>query len=321
MDLVGMEVFARVVEANSFSGAARRLKLSKSLVSKHVTQLEKGLGVRLLNRTTRAVSLTEIGREFYERCVAIVAAAEQAERIAIERQSRPHGMIRVAAPVAFGTTQLAPMLPPLLRACPGLCIDFTLTNRTVNLIEEGFDAAIVVADRLPPGLVARRIARFARHLCASAAYIATHGAPACVEELREHACLVYTGDGHPRKWMLRDEAGTVAVTPRGVFLANNFSVLHQAALLGTGIAVLPAFLADADLREGRLVQVLPHVTLDDVIVSVVYPPTRHPTPKMRAFIDFVVERFRRMAADVPPSRDAMARAGSLSDDGEPRLSA
>lgn len=316
-----MEVFARVVEANSFSGAARRLKLSKSLVSKHVAQLEKGLGVRLLNRTTRSVSLTEIGREFYERCVGIVAAAEQAERVAIERQSRPHGMIRVTAPVAFGTTQLAPMLPPLLRACPGLCVDLTLTNRAVNLIEEGFDAAIVIADRLPPGLVARRIASFARHLCASTAYVAARGTPVCAEDLREHDCLVYTGDGHPRKWTLRDEAGAIAVTPRGVFLANNFSVLHQAALHGTGIAMLPAFLADADLREGRLVHVLPHVALDDAVVSVVYPPTRHLAPKVRAFIDFVVEGFRRCEADASPPRDAVVRARRPSDGGGPRLSA
>jgi DNA-binding transcriptional LysR family regulator len=302
MDLAGMEIFARVVEAKSFSAAARRLHLSKSVVSKHVTRLERSMGVRLLNRTTRCVSLTEIGREFYERCAEILAAAEQAELSATRLQSEPRGTLRISAPVTFGHHRLAPLLPDLLATCPALSVDLTLTNREIHVVEEGFDVALVIAHDLPPGMVARRITDLPRVICAAPAYVAERGMPQHVDDLRRHECLVCTGNGQDARWRLRGPDGEVAVPVRGRFAADALAALHVAALRGVGIALLPAFLADGDLRDGTLVPVLPTFVPVAGTLHALYPPTRHVSPKVRAFVDFLVARFGASAAGNAPLR-------------------
>lgn len=290
MDLAAIEIFARVVEAKGFSAAARRLNLSKSAVSKHVTRLEKSLGVRLLNRSTRCVSLTEIGREFYERCADILAAAEQAELAATRMQAEPRGTLRVTSPVAFGIACLAALLPDFLRARPGLAVDLTLTNRAINLVDEGYDLSVVIAQELQPGVVARRVAAIRRTLCAAPAYIAERGMPGTPDDLHDHNCVVYTGDAQQRKWCLHDGRGTTSVTVAGNFLANNFAVLHQSVLRGVGVGLLPDFLAAPDVRRGALVKVLPEFEPDEAALYCVYTANRHVPPKVRAFVDFLISR-------------------------------
>lgn len=296
MDLVGMQIFVRVVEAKSFSAAARRMKLSKSVVSKHVSRLERSMGVRLLNRTTRSISLTEIGRAFYERCAEVIAAAEQAELTATRFQSEPRGTLLVAAPVSFGMLHLASALPGLLASCPELGVELTLTNRQVNVIEEGFDAAIVVATDLQPGLVARRIATVARHLCASPDYLARRGTPATPASLRDHDCLVFTAPTWEKRWGLRTAEGEVYVPVEGRLGINNLNALRHAAIAGAGIALLPAYLVADDLARGTLVAVMPHAPPIPSTLHVVFPPSRHLSPKVRAFVDFLVEQFSALDA-------------------------
>lgn len=192
MDLAGMEIFARVVETKSFSGAARRLGISKSVVSKHVTQLEKSLGVQLLNRTTRRLSLTELGAAFYERCAHIVAEAEEAELIATRLHSEPRGTLRVSVPVAFGVLHIAPALADFSIPCPELRIDMAFNDRTVDLAEEGYDACVLIATEPDPKLVGRKLAPIRRKVCGTPEYFERHGTPRTPQDLRGHNCLLYS---------------------------------------------------------------------------------------------------------------------------------
>jgi len=200
-----MEIFARVAEAKSFSAAARRLDLSKSVVSKHISQLEQRLGVRLLNRTTRSLSLTEVGEQFYHRCAEIVSSAEEAERQAMHLQAEPRGLLKLTASVSFGTRHVAPALTKFLERYPELHVDLTLTNRVVNLVEEGFDMSLLIEQLPTPGVVARPIARLRRYVCASPTYVARRGMPDCPAALKHHECILFTGAPMP--------ANLVAVYP------------------------------------------------------------------------------------------------------------
>jgi DNA-binding transcriptional LysR family regulator len=291
MDLAAMAIFARVAEAKSFSEAARRLKISKSVVSKHVTDLERSMGVRLLNRTTRSVSLTEIGQEFYQRCAEIVAAAEEAERVAMNEQSEVRGTLKVTASVSFGVLQLAPALPDLRERHPHLSIELTLTSRVVSLVEEGYDCSVLIEREPTPGVVARRIGPAERCICASPGYLEKRGVPRSLEELNDHECILFTGVGSPRKWCFRGPGGEVGVRVNGKLSINNYNAIRAAAVRNAGIALLPAHVAAAELRAGRLVPILPDYTPVPSTICVVYPANRHVASKVRAFVDVMVQRF------------------------------
>ena len=290
-DLERMAIFARVVEMKSFSQAARRLGLSKSVISKQMTQLEKSVGARLLNRTTRAMSLTEAGAVFYEHCVRIVEELEAAKAAVGHLHTEPRGLLRLSASVAFGTMHIAPALADFLALHPQVRIDMEIKDRFVDLADEGFDLAIRITQEPAPNLVARRLATVRRRICATPAYFKRHGIPRTPADLERHNCLTYTHFNPQDPWRLRGPKGDVSVAASGNLRLNDDEALSEAVLRGLGIALLPTFIVGKDLQAGRLRAVLSDYVPLERHIYAVYLPTRHVSPKVRAFIDFLVERF------------------------------
>lgn len=289
--LTGMAIFARVVDTRSFTAAAAALGLSKSAVSKQVARLEDRLGARLLNRTTRRLSLTEVGAAFYERCARILAEVEDAELAVGRLQDAPRGRLRVNAPMSFGQLHLAPAIADFLAAHPGMSIDLTLTDRIVDVVEEGYDVAIRISRLADSSLIARRLVPMRRVVCGSPAYFERHGVPRHPRDLRRHNCLLYSYLPSADDWRFVGPEGPVAVRVAGTFKANNGDVLETAMLAGLGVALQPTFIAARDLQAGRLVAVMPDYVDESASVYAVYPHSRHLSAKVRAFIDFLAARF------------------------------
>ena len=287
-NLSAMASFARVVDEGSFSRAATRLGLSKSAVSKQVARLEDRLGTRLLNRSTRRLSLTEAGTRLYERCQRIIAEAEAAEAEAGSLQTDPSGLLRVTTGVSFGQLHLARHLPALLDRHPGLSIDLVLNDRVVDMVEEGYDVALRIGRLADSSLIARRLAPVRRILAASPAYLERHGVPGCARDLQQHACLGYSLSPNGTVWTL-DGVHNHRFQPR-VF-ANNGDSLSAMAAAGLGIVHMPTFILARYMRRGELVRVLPDHELQPAALYTVYPPGRPLAAKVRAFIDFAVETF------------------------------
>jgi DNA-binding transcriptional LysR family regulator len=280
-------IFASVAELGSFSAAAQALGLSKSAVSKQVSQLETRLGARLLQRTTRRLSLTEAGRALLARGQRVAAELDGVEADLGEAPGPPRGLLRLSAPMSFGQRHIASLLPAFLAAHPAVQVELDLTDRTVDLIGERFDAA-VRDGRLPDStLIARRLAPARRVVCASPDYLARHGVPRTPAALREHACLNYTYMSAPGGWPFSSGGRTRRVPVRGPLSSNNGEALREAALAGLGVALLPTFIVGDDLRDRRLRALLTAYECWDAAIFVVYPPTRHPPPKLRAFVDFL----------------------------------
>lgn len=293
MDTVNaMLVFARVVEANSFSEAARRLGLSKSAVSKQVASLEDRLGARLLNRTTRRLSPTEVGTALYERCARIAAEVEEAELIVTHLHAAPRGRLRVNAPMSFGHHHLAPAIPAFMARYPELTIELTLNDRFVDVVEEGYDVAIRITQLKDSSLIARRLAPGRRIVCAAPSYIARHGRPRTVTDIAEHTCLAYTYSERSDQWTLAGTDGRRHHIPiNAVFSVNSGDALKAAALEGLGLVLLPTFLVGREVAEGRLVNLFPDVIDEFGGIYAIYPHSRHLTPKVRALVDFLAGRF------------------------------
>ncbi|MGH8744960.1 MAG: LysR family transcriptional regulator, partial [Burkholderiales bacterium] len=241
-DLNDMVIFARVVEAKSFSEAARRMQASKSRVSKAVAKLERALGARLINRSTRGLSLTEVGAAFYEHCSRIVEEAEQAERIVSHHHAQPRGVLKVTASVAFGTLHVAPALPDFLARYPDVRIDMTIIDRIVDLVEEGFDVGIRITREPDLNLVARKIAPVRRVVCATPQYFARRGIPKTPHDLAQHNCLHYTAFGRTSQWHLRGPQKELVVPVAGSLRINDDEALSQAVIAGLGVALLPTFI-------------------------------------------------------------------------------
>ena len=290
-NLSAMIVFARVVEAKSFSTAARQLGMSKSTVSKHVSRLEDRLGARLLNRTTRRLSPTEVGLAFYERCARIATAVEEAEAAAMRLQSSPRGTLKVNAPMSFAVLHIAPAIPEFVARHPELSVDMTMNDRVVDLIDEGFDLAVRIGELPDSSLIARRLTANRLVVCAAPAYLARHGAPRVPAELGAHNCLGYTLGATSNEWRFLGPGGEHRVRVSGNFQANNGDALRRAAREGLGVVTLPTFIAGEDLRSGALRAVLADYALPESAVYAVYPHNRHLSAKVRAFVDFLVERF------------------------------
>lgn len=290
-DLERMAIFARVVEAKNFSEAARRLGVSKSAVSKAVTRLERSLEARLLNRTTRALSVTEAGAAFYAHCARIVEEYDQARAAVGRLHSEPRGLLRISASVAFGTLHIAPALPEFLARYPELRIDMSIGDRFVDLAEEGFDVAVRIAKEPAPNLVARRLAPVNRKIVATPAYFERHGVPTSPSDLADHNCLTYTHINPQDTWRLRGPAGDITVPISGNLRLNDDEALSAAVLGGLGIALLPTFLIGRELHEGKLQAVLSDYVASERHIFAVYLPNRHLPAKVRAFIDFLLGRF------------------------------
>jgi len=300
-DLAYMVTFARVVKAGSFAGAARRLKVSTSVASKHVAKLEQRLGVRLLNRSTRKLSLTEAGTAYYEHCARIVDEVENSRRAIAQLQAAPRGLLKVTAPITFANTRLGPVLPEFFRRYPEIQIDLTASNRITDLAEEGFDVALRIVRTLPPNVIARRLRPVRWHLCASPAYLERESAPAHPSNLTRHNCLTFPALLQDGVWHFH-KAGRekVEVAVHGHLQANTVEVLRDLALAGAGITLLPGYMSGADIKAKRLVPVLTdwEVESGDSLYAV-YLPSRYLAPKLRAFVDFVVEKFGEAEAARP----------------------
>ncbi|MDT3735740.1 MAG: LysR family transcriptional regulator [Denitratisoma sp.] len=290
-DLNLMAVFAHVAETGSFSAAARRLGMSRSAVSKAVAKLEKELGARLLNRSTRHLSMTEVGAAYVEHCSRILDEAVRAEQVVDHLHAQPRGVLKVAASVAFGTLHVAPALADFLGRYPELDIDMTITDRAIDMAEEGCDVVVRVARDLPPNLVARRLAPVRRKLCATPAYFGKHGVPRIPQDLARHNCLDYTHSGEQGLWRFTGPEGDIAVPVSGRLRINDDEALSQAVLGGLGLALLPTFIIGKDLQAGRLRAALSEYIPVERHVYALYLPTRHLPAKVRAFIDFLLERF------------------------------
>ena len=290
--LNAMLVFARVVEANSFSEAARRMGLSKSAVSKQVSALEDRLGARLLNRTTRRISPTEVGAALYERCARIASEVEEAELIVTRLHAAPRGRLRVNAPMSFGHLHLAPAMPEFLDRYPELTVDLALNDRFVDVVEEGYDMAIRITRLKDSSLIARKLAPARRIVCASPRYLAQHGRPQTVADLAQHQCLIYTYAERSDMWSLADRSGQRHhVQVKGTFSVNSGDALKAAAVEGLGIALLPTFLVGREVADRRLDNVFPDVIDDFGGIYAIYPHNRHLTPKVRALVDFLAACF------------------------------
>lgn len=293
--LDAMETFAEVVEAEGFSAAARALGISKSAVSKQVSRLEDGLGVRLLNRTTRRLSLTEAGATFYEACRRVLDEAEAAERAVSDLSAAPRGLLKLNAPMSFGFLHLARAIPAFHERYPQITVDAVMNDRFVDLVQEGYDLALRIGDLRDSSLIARRVAPCHAVICASPDYLARRGRPERPEDLGGHDCLLYTNNQQPREWQLlgsgASQGGLQKVKVDGPLLANNGDVLCAAALGGMGIARLPSFIVGRHLRAGRLEAVLPGYPVPEQGIHAVYPHSRNLSVKVRVFVDFLAEYF------------------------------
>ena len=291
--LNAMAVFARVVECGSFSAAARELGMTPSAVSRHVTRLEAAIGGSLLQRTTRAFALTELGQAVHAACARMVAAAQEVNTLAGDHAGTPHGLLRISAPVVFGQAWLAPRLPALLDRYPGLDLQLTLADRMVDLVEEGVDVAIRIARELAPGLAARPIRAVRYRLVAAPDWLARHGTPTEPAALAGHRCLYLGYGAFGERWSLRHKQDGQTVTlriPPRVTL-NNSAAIVAMAQAGGGIGLVPDFSPVAALASGSLVPVLDDWEILEPYVGTafaVYTPTRHLAPKVRAFIDHLV---------------------------------
>ena len=288
-----MQAFVGVVDQGGFTGAAERLGLSKSAISKQVSALEARLGARLLNRTTRRVTPTEIGLLYYDRVRQVLADATAADQLVSAHQASPRGQLRLSAPVSFGNCHLSPVIADFLKAHPDVSIDLVLDDRVVDLIARGFDLAVRIGSLADSALMARRIAASGLVLVASPEYLAARGTPERIEDLVQHDLLHYTFASTGNFWRIRARNGEERqVRIGGQLAANNGDILLEAAAAGLGIAQVPTFLVGDALSSGRLERVLADHEQPLIHVHAVYPPGRYVQPKTRAFIDFLVERFR-----------------------------
>jgi DNA-binding transcriptional LysR family regulator len=286
-----MAVFAKVVASRSFSGAARELQLSQAVVSKHVRSLEDWLGARLLNRTTRRLSVTEIGAFVYERGGRIVEEIEKIQREAGALQTSPRGLLRVAAPVSFGVTYLGPALADYLERYPEVSLDLTVSDAFVDLVAGGFDMAIRIGQLEDSSLMARRLAPIRFVLCAAPSYLKRHGTPERPEDLARHECVYYSYRTPPGEWRLTGPSGEISVRIAGRLKANNGNVLRGAILAGRGIGLAPTFVVGDDLAAGLLRPLLPDYPPVPTEMSAIYPPGRHLSIMVRSLIDFLAARF------------------------------
>ena len=287
-----MQVFAQVVEAGSFAKAAERLDMSTSAASRYVAELEAHLQTRLLNRTTRRVSLTESGRAFYERSVQLLADLQEAEEEASSAAVVPRGTIRLTTSVNFGVRHVAPAIAAFASAHPEVRFDISLADRVVDLVEEGFDLAIRVGTPGADNLVARKLGETRLVPCASPAYLERHGAPKTPADLANHNCFTYEYVTPRNVWRFRDRAGAEqAVRVSGTLHSNNGDLLAEVAARDGGIVFEPAFIVGPDVRAGRLVPLLQDYVPPPVPIYAVYPSRKHLSAKVRRFVEFLVERF------------------------------
>lgn len=291
-DLEALAIFAKVAETQSFSGAAEALNLSKATVSKAVTRLEVRLGTTLLHRTSRRFALTDQGRTLAGRAAQMVAEAEAAEGEALDQSVTPRGLVRLAAPMSFGTAFVAPALPEFLARHPDVSIDLHLSDETIDLVGSGFDCALRIASLPDSSLTARKLRTIHRHLVASPEYLAQRGRPEHPDDLSRHACFGYAYLPTPNTWRFTHRDGTEAVVrPHGPLRANNAEALTASLLAGLGIAEQPDFFHWKDIAEGRLEILLPTWSLPRIDLHLVAPGGGPRPARVAALMEYLTKRF------------------------------
>jgi DNA-binding transcriptional LysR family regulator len=293
--LTSMRVFVSVAETGSFTAAAAAMGISATMVGKHIRMLEKRLATPLIVRTTRRQALTQVGKLYLERSRQALAAVAAAESAAEEMASEPRGLLRVHATVSLGAHVLAPLIARYLQRYPQVEIDFVLADRDVNLIEEGFDLTFSIGKRNDSTLIGRELGRYDMWLCASPEYLARRGTPRKPQDLQAHECLSFAYWTHKGVWRLAKGKRVEAVKVRSRLTINNGQALQSAALQGGGIVMQPALLLADEVDAGRLVKVLPAYAPPARPIYMVYTPASRLTPKVRTFVDFVVEALRTEA--------------------------
>ncbi|WP_409421042.1 LysR family transcriptional regulator [Pseudaeromonas sp. ZJS20] len=296
--LLAMQVFGKVVEAGSFVGAAERLNLSTTAVSRHVAELENQLGVRLLQRTTRRLHLTELGQLYYRRALHLLDDLGELEAELLQETLQPAGVLRLSVSIPFGARQLAPALARFGQRYPKVRVEVVASDRKLDLIEEGLDMALRITDELEGNMIARPISAIRTLICAAPDYLARRGAPQTPEELRDHDCLIYNGVPEPYQWRFVCEEGQPYKVPvTGPLEADNGDILVGAALAGMGILRTPSFMIGDALSTGQLVPLLSTYHMPKLTLSVLFPSRQFLPAKVRRMIDFLLEEW---GGEVPP---------------------
>ncbi len=292
--LKSIEVFVKVVEAGSFSAVAKRFGMTPPMIGRHVRALEDTLGTQLLNRTTRRHSLTEAGRIYYERSKVVLAELESADESVARMRSIPRGVLRIGAPLIFGSACLAPILPKYFAANPEVRVEMTLNNRVFDLLDEGYDLVIRTGTLPDSSLIARSLGPYRLVACAAPEYLAQSGIPLHPQDLASHSCLGFHPGSVSDTWSFtgsKPEDDVISVQVTGPMATNDGHALREAALGGAGIMLQAEALLSPDLKTGRLVKVLEHYPPRALATSVLYSPTRAVTPKLRSFITFLTSHF------------------------------
>lgn len=299
-NLNDIQIFMAVADAGSFVSGGKAMGLSRSAAGKAIARLEDRLGTRLLNRTTRSLSLTDEGQAFYESGLEILATVKKAEANAAGERGTPRGVLRLTVPDGFGRAAVLPVAAKYLKAWPDVQVEMSFTDRLADLVEEGFDLAIRIGVTAPDTrLVSRTVTTFRAVLCAAPEYLAAYGTPQEAADLAAHDCLIFTSSGQRQGWRLRGADGIwFRAQGRSRLRLDNGEAIRDAALAGLGIAFLPDFMVAGDIESGRLVQVLPGLAADGVPVVTLYPSKRLLEPRVRRFIDLMVEE---LAADRKPA--------------------
>ena len=285
MDLNDIVVFTKVVETRSFTGAAEQLGLPKSTVSRKLAQLEERLGVRLVQRTTRKLALTDVGQAYYERCARIVADLAAAEQLVTDMQATPRGRVRVTAPIDLSTRHLGTIVAEFLAAHPDINVELDASDRIVDLIEDGFDVAVRFGPLPESTLIARRLCTIGAVLCAAPAYLARRGTPTSIEELDEHDRVLFTPSPRTQSWTLENGTAGFEFGRPAHFASNNVSAVRDATLAGAGIALLTDFMVATDIAHGALVEILPEWRSRAIEVHAVYPARQNLPPRLSLFLD------------------------------------
>lgn len=298
-----MVTFAKVVQAGSFVAGADRLNLSPSVASKHISKLEERLGARLLNRSTRKLSLTEAGTAFFAHAARIVEELEQSEHAVQSLQAEPAGHLKLSTLNSFANAVLAPLLPEFFRRYPKVQLEIVCSDRLVDLTEEGFDVALRITRMPAEHLVARKLADIHFQVCAAPSYLARHGTPQSPEELARHRCLGYPRSVSPNSgWQFLHEGKELHVQINSLVEVNSVETLRALVLAGEGLAVLPTYAVAEDLRSGRLVTPMPlYRGFSESVLYAVYLQNRYGSPKLRAFLDFMVEKLSNKPFWQPPA--------------------
>jgi DNA-binding transcriptional LysR family regulator len=314
--MTSMATFVKVVESGGFSAAARTLSMSPSMVTAHVQSLEERLGVRLLNRSTRRVSLTEVGHAYYERCLQILAEADDADQIAQALQSTPRGTLRLNTSIAIPPL-LAPVVAEFVALYPEVSVNLTMSDRMIDLVEEGFDLAVRNMSVPDSSLVVRRVATYRFVVCGAPGYLAARGIPGQPADLSQHNCLVYSHSAWGNEWRFAGPDGEQSVAVEGNLQANSDNALRLAAVHGQGLALAPSFLLIEEIKSGRLVPVLTEFLQTEHAINAIYPHRHHLSAKVRSFIDLLVKHFHEDPGWADPRRSRLAVNAAVVADAPP----